>query len=581
MDNAFGCFQPEVSTSTCEDVMKRIHRISSLLINRSKFALKGCPRASKRKRIRSLETLETRNLMSASPWQQPNISLIEPAVIESPAIVSLEYATLPVSPPQIVPLPAGPATPPDGSLDRSFSNDGNTHTNFSGSDFAKAVAVDSKGRTIVVGRGDDDFGVARYLADGRLDKSFGKEGKVRINFAGVDTANDVVILSDGRILVVGAANNEQDFGMAMLKADGSLDRSFGVNGKVLTNFSGTDYAEAVAVDGAGRIVVVGNGGSDFGIARYLANGKLDTTFKSSSVMSAPGTVRVNIAGVDAAKDLRILPDGRILVVGAANNQQDFGMIVLKTDGSLDKSFGTGGMVVTNFSGTDYAEAVTIDSRGRIVVVGNGGNDFGIARYLANGQLDISFGSSKDFAEPGKVRVNFGGVDVAKDVIALPDGRILVVGAANNQRDTGMVMLTEHGTLDPTFGKGGKVISYSSGTDTGEGFTLDNQGRIIVVGRGDGDFGVSRYNLTPRFPLLLTLPTGNLAGVPREANGPSMAVMEQSAVTSVACAVSFKTTMDASASDSDSATAESSTQLDVASLTDTRFELWMKSDDRRW
>jgi uncharacterized delta-60 repeat protein len=297
-------------------------------------------------------------------------------------------------------------------------------------------------------------------------------------------------------------------------------------------------------------------------------------------MSAPGTVRVNIAGVDAAKDLRILPDGRILVVGAANNQQDFGMIVLKADGSLDKSFGNGGMVVTNFSGTDYAEAVTIDSRGRIIVVGNGGNDFGIARYLANGQLDTTFGSSKDFAEPGKVRVNFGAVDVAKDVVALPDGRILVVGAANNQRDTGMVMLTEQGALDPSFGKGGKVISYSSGTDTGEGATLDNQGRIIVVGRADGDFGVARYTLAPRFPLLLTLPTEPTAAVSRAESTQSLAGRQPLVLTSVPRAVSFNPSVDVP-SDAKTATNVSDARSEVASLTDTRFELWMEADDLDW
>ena len=487
--------------------MYRIHQLASLLFSGSSPAARNRTksrrtRASRHIKVRSLETLEPRNMMSAIPWHQTAIDLVGPMQFEPPAAVAtIEGGTssnlrLSVAAKMTTAL----ATPRDGTPDESFSKDGEAQTNFSGTDFAKSVAVDTKGRTIVVGNGGDDFGVVRYLANGKLDKNFGKGGKVRINFGGVDTAKDVIVLSDGRILVVGAANNEADFGMAMLKEDGSLDRSFGNGGKVLTNFAGTDYAEAVAVDSAGRIIVVGNGGDDFGIARYLSNGKLDTAFGPSDKYTAPGKVRINFGGVDAAKDVRILRDGRILVVGAANNQQDFGMLVLKENGTLDTSFGSGGKVLTNFSGTDYAEAVAVDNKDRIIVVGNGGDDFGIVRYLPNGMLDTTFGPSDKYTAPGKVRVNFGGVDVAKDVIALPDGRILIVGAANNQRDSAMIMLTEQGQLDPTFGVGGKVVTRGSGTNTAEGVALDHQGRIVVVGRRGGDFGVARFNLAPRWLL---------------------------------------------------------------------------------
>lgn len=241
--------------------MKRPYRFVSQLLGRSRLVPKKAAHSLRaaRQKLRLLEKLEARQLMTVSQWSYPVAASLNSVPSEATVLTSTEYTILPTHPPKVVNFAT--TTPrSDGSPDESFSKDGKTQTNFSGSDFAKSVAIDATGRTIVVGNGGEDFAVARYLADGKLDRSFGKEGKVRINFAGVDTANDVVILKDGRILVVGGANNEQDFGMAMLKADGSLDKSFGVGGRVLTNFSGTDYAEAVAIDNAGRIIVVGNGG---------------------------------------------------------------------------------------------------------------------------------------------------------------------------------------------------------------------------------------------------------------------------------------------------------------------------------
>jgi uncharacterized delta-60 repeat protein len=272
----------------------------------------------------------------------------------------------------------------DGKLDKSFGNGGKVTTNFSGTDWAEAVALQNDGKIVVVGNGGDDFGVARYLSNGQLDTSFGEGGKIRVNFAGVDTARDVVIQRDGKIIVVGAANNEMDFGVMKLLSNGKLDTSFGEGGKIKTNFSGVDWAEAVGLQSDGKIVVAGRGGDDFAVARYLTNGKLDTSFGDR------GKTRVNFAAVDTARDVAIQLDGKILVVGGASGQtfhpglgyveNDFGMMRLTASGKLDTSFGDRGKVRTNFSGTDWAEAVTIQADGKIVVVGSGGDDLAIARY---------------------------------------------------------------------------------------------------------------------------------------------------------------------------------------------------------
>ena len=253
-------------------------------------------------------------------------------------------------------------------------------TNFSGTDFAEAVKAQPDGKIVVAGGGGADFAVARYNEDGTLDQNFGEGGKIRVNFGGVDSARDLVIQEDGKILVVGAANNQQDFGLLRLNANGSVDTSFGSDGKVTTNFSGTDFAEAVEIQRDGKIVVVGGGGDDFGIARYNQNGTLDQSFGEG------GKTRVNFSGVDNARDLIIQGDGKILVVGAAKSQADFGLVRLNANGSVDSSFGTDGKVTTNFSGTDFAEAVAILRDGSITVVGGGGADFGLALYNKDGGI---------------------------------------------------------------------------------------------------------------------------------------------------------------------------------------------------
>jgi len=440
-------------------------------------ALAAASRSTSRRpgrRPRRIELLENRAMMSGTPLSNLNLAPVLPFVGPMVAATSTQTAGA-------------------GQLDPKFGSGGKVVSHFNGTEFAEAVAVDSLNRIVAVGTINNNFGIARYMPDGSLDKSFGGgKGWVEVNLAAIDSARDVKILNDGRILVVGAANNEQDFGLVMLKSDGNLDKAFGDGGKVVTNFSGTDYAQAVAIDAQGRIIVVGNGGDDVGIARYTSSGVLDSSFGSG------GKQRVNFGGVDSARDVVVLPDGKILVVGAANNEQDFGLVRLNANGLVDKTFGTrgDGTVTTNFSGTDFAEAVAVDSQGRIVVVGNGGDDFGVARYSSQGVLDATFGSG------GKLRVNFGGVDHARDVAILAGDKVLVVGAANNRQDVGLVRLNANGQLDASFGQGGKLLTNIGGTDEGNGVALTRQGRAIVVGRSGGDFAVLSYDVENLAPAAL-------------------------------------------------------------------------------
>ena len=171
-----------------------------------------------------------------------------------------------------------------GGLDTSFGGDGKVVTNLTRrNDAASALAIQADGK-IVLARG-GGFGVARYSSDGTLDASFSGDGRAFVNFtSGYDSAIGVAIQADGKIVAAGMAGSGPDkhpvFALARWNSDGTLDASFGVNGKVMTDFtSGTDFAEGVAIQADGKIVVVGEAGpGKFALARYNSDGTLDASF---------------------------------------------------------------------------------------------------------------------------------------------------------------------------------------------------------------------------------------------------------------------------------------------------------------
>jgi uncharacterized delta-60 repeat protein len=206
-------------------------------------------------------------------------------------------------------------------------------TDFAGlDDLGWGVALQSDGRIVVVGTalpavGAWDFGVVRYNVDGTLDASFGVGGVLTTDLAGhQDEASAVVVQADGRILVVGGGvlpnpfGHFFDFAAVRYDTNGALDSSFGVGGKVLTDFtSGSDFANDVVIQADGKIVLGGWIAHpanievliDFGAARYDANGALDSTF------GANGLVVTDLGHTDYGQGLAIQSDCKILLTGYA------------------------------------------------------------------------------------------------------------------------------------------------------------------------------------------------------------------------------------------------------------------------
>jgi uncharacterized delta-60 repeat protein len=160
-----------------------------------------------------------------------------------------------------------------GDLDTSFSGDGKRAISFGGTDEARVVLVHPNGR-IVVGGGAaaPSFCVARLRTNGALDTTFGSDGKRMIDFGGdQESAFGAVLQPDGKIVVAGYTQDDEDVAVARLNANGSPDTTFGAAGKATVDFGVATFGNAVALQPNGRIVVAGQrtGRDDFAVARLL------------------------------------------------------------------------------------------------------------------------------------------------------------------------------------------------------------------------------------------------------------------------------------------------------------------------
>jgi uncharacterized delta-60 repeat protein len=334
----------------------------------------------------------------------------------------------------------------DGSLDTTFDGDGKVLTDFtsSTSEEARAIALQTDGKIVVagfanVGGTGRQFAVARYQKDGSLDTSFSGDGKDLTDFTSStdEEANAIAIDASGRIIVAGFATvgGSQQFALARLNHDGSLDTSFDSDGKVLTNFSPStsEEARAIALQTDGKIVAAGSAfvgtGHQFALARYTTSGGLDTSFNGSGMLLfdnpfSPG---------EEATAIRLQTDGKIVVAGSARTLTTghiFQVVRLNVNGSLDASFNGSGLAFNGFPSSTNAEARAVAiQNGKITIAGFAriadGNQFALMRYNANGSLDTTFDGD------GKVLTDFVSTpnEQANAITITASGKIVVAGDA--------------------------------------------------------------------------------------------------------------------------------------------------------
>jgi uncharacterized delta-60 repeat protein len=330
-------------------------------------------------------------------------------------------------------------------------------------------------------------------APGDFDAGFSGDGVVHTDLSGdapiVDEAFGVAVQDDGRIVAVGTAGGGGGrIAIVRYLPGGALDGTFGGDGKVFTDLTaGGDAAYDVALQDDGKIVVVGRagvGGGAFALARYRPGGRLDGTFGGDGVVVTDVT-----PGIDALRAVAIQDDGRIVAAGRADDR--FVVARYRVGGALDPSFAGDGMRQTDFTPRqDIASAIVIRDDGRILVVGTAGirgsgsnSQFALAGYTAQGGLDVSF------SEDGKTLFNASSEgDFGAAVAIQPTGEIVVAGTSflgstvdPDSRITTVRFLGD-GSLDFSFSDDAvRSVNPTSRPDLGHALAIEPSGRILVAG----------------------------------------------------------------------------------------------------
>jgi uncharacterized delta-60 repeat protein len=403
-----------------------------------------------------------------------------------------------------------------GRLDNTFGTNGIVITRVEnyGSSQATAVAVQKDGKIVAggwVGENNSsdpttNFALVRYNTDGSLDKTFNFTGQVETTFGYPYYLNriySIAIQEDGKIVAVGIVqdDNTSYFGIARYNTDGSQDLTFNQTGLVISFEIGWGGANSVHIQPDGKIVVTGwkydNYYSAFALARYNTDGTMDSGFNGSGVLLIPSSDKLETYGS------AIQPDGKIVVVGQTHDsllQYEIVLSRFNSNGTIDNGFGTGGTVTASLGSDGLPEKVGIQPDGKIVVTSgiriNSMTQILIARFLQNGNLDISFNGT------GMVTSQDGYYVIATALVIQSDGKIVIAGAGNTGLygfyDFNVTRYEENGQLDSSFGTNGSVTTDvdNGSDDRAYGMALAPDGKIVIAGSREGAassaFVVARY-----------------------------------------------------------------------------------------
>ncbi len=353
--------------------------------------------------------------------------------------------------------------------------------------------------------------VGRYNANGTNDTSFSADGFVAFTaFESRQAFASLGIQGDGKIVCGGYLGKTTDvndnFLVVRLLTNGALDSTFGTSGRSQTDFNAqTDQAFGLVLDASGKITLAGKGENFVGttqiaVAQYNSNGTLDNAFAARTEAS-PNIKDFGI-GNDEIRDIAAQSDGKIVAAGIRfGGNQDWAITRYNADGATDTTFGTDGGGATLLSlvsgANEVPTSIAVQSDNKILVAGytvqSGTNRLALARFTANGALDNTFAGGQGFL------ISTISNSEAYDVLALPNGKILVAGWVNDAADDFEVFqFNSDGTADIAFGSGGQVSIDFGGTSNEVAYALARQpdGKILVGGASNtagGQFAVARLN----------------------------------------------------------------------------------------
>ncbi|MEY3398211.1 MAG: hypothetical protein RL220_805 [Bacteroidota bacterium] len=375
-------------------------------------------------------------------------------------------------------------------LDVSFGNSGIVITDFEiSNDQAYCVTTDNQGRILTAGSSDAEggigFGIVRYLENGQPDPEFGVNGfAVFVPGSTAALAYDITTYADNRIILCGMIDGQ--FGAMRLSEDGSPDNNFGENGVTIIDLPGfIDRAEAVEIDSNGKIVIAGYSGdigsNDFAVVRLNEDGSVDESFGNNGSAIVP-VLEEN----DEAKGMAIQADGKILLAGSSYNglQTDLAVVRFNTDGSLDETFsGDGKMTFDLGSSYDAVNDIIVQPDGKILLAGESWfwPNFAmlVARLNPDGNFDNGFGNA------GISLSAFSQFTSPANCIELQtDGKIIAAGYVMlaTEYDFALVRLMADGSPDNSFGTDGKVVTHPGDSyDQINASVMQSDGKLVVAG----------------------------------------------------------------------------------------------------
>jgi uncharacterized delta-60 repeat protein len=379
-----------------------------------------------------------------------------------------------------------------GLLDPTFGSGGTVLSSLSNNrDIVNAVTVQPDGKIVIAGytTASGHFLVARYNADGSLDTGFGSGGYTANTFNGEAWAVALQPQADGtdKLLVVGGTQvgNGKHLtsvgGLARYNANGTLDTTFGSNGKVTTPPGSIISAQAIAVDSFGRIILEGyTSAYTAALVRYTANGALDTTFGSGGEVSTNYQVGGNGRNASVAAQA----DGKIVLACTTNGYGEFVVARFNTNGTADAGFGSGGVVLTQVNVSDSFGGLAIQGDGKIVVSGSENNAatspslLCVLRYNTGGALDPGFGTGGIATLPspgGNVNANDSGVVIQADGEIVAGGRYNAAGWI-----LAAARVSPSGAVDTGYGSGGWAKVQLDDGNFGA-IALQPDGRLVIAG----------------------------------------------------------------------------------------------------
>jgi uncharacterized delta-60 repeat protein len=403
-----------------------------------------------------------------------------------------------------------------GALDPSFGENGKVLLSLSsGQDRLHATALDAEERIVAAGYVSStitgkDMACVRFLSDGSLDSSFGVNGLAAfdLQLGSDDIAFDLVIQSDGKIVIAGSTDDGADKNAALLRMheDGSLDSDFGVNGVAISDLDNglQDEFRCLKLHPITGNLVAGGSAQISStlakpvVARYLPSGELDTDFNGNGIRLLWITNN-DQQYLHSVEDLAVQANGKISAVGwrdfpGLSWSSDYWAAKINSDGSMDNTFSSDGVNAYNggFNGHDRAYALYLKPDNTMVLAGGGyvstlAYDFRAFEVSTSG-ASLSWNTVADYGTSSN--------DIAQAIAVDGSGRYVFAGSAvtANASSFAVYRTLETGAADASFGTAGKVTTTFTGNAQNVCFdaVVQADNKIVAVGYSGDDMALVRY-----------------------------------------------------------------------------------------